>query len=526
MTRRDPRPGAGRLGARRRCGYHDLFMSDPDPVYYYRHGLVVLRNVREAPPWMVYDERAAAYVAAGHRWPELRDWAAARGIPGADARPARGARPGAGPIRGPGPDAAPGDDPGEASGEDPGPVPLFDPRTPRLYQADAVERWLGGGGRGSVVLPTGAGKTFVAILAIHRTGGRACVVAPTRALVGQWFAQLADAFGVGRTGAWYGDEKELRPITVTTYHSAFDLLERWGDRFPLLVLDEAHHLEDGPAGEARAWHDALRIAPAERRLGLTATYPDGRDGELRRLVGGVVYRRSVGEMADAELADFALDRRFVSLTHTERERYDAAEAAYEGYLHRRRFRERYPDPGDAWRVFMAETRLSPEARRAFRAFLERERIVVFAENKLREALHILALHPAERAVLFTGATDAAEALSRRLAVPMITAATPASERKRLLDAMAEGTIRAVASVRVLDEGWDVPAAKLGLVLGDSTRGSRRQHAQRLGRLLRRQGDRVASLYEVVAADTYEFFASQKRRGGLARGAQPQLGLGM
>lgn len=474
-----------------------------DPSFSYRHGLAVLRHVREAPSWMSYDDRTSAYVAPGHRWGDLREWARERGIAASD--------------------EAMGADDEHSDGE---PPPLYDPRTPRSYQSDAVERWLGSGGRGTVVLPTGAGKTFVAILAIHRTGGRACVVAPTRALVGQWFAQLADAFGAERTGAWYGEEKELRPVTITTYHSAFDLLEHAGDRFPLLVLDEAHHLEDAAEGGAKAWHDALRIAPSERRLGLTATYPDGRDGELRLLVGGVVYRRSVGEMADAELADFALERRFVSLTPAERERYDAAESAYEGYIARRGFKERYPDAGDAWRVFMAETRRSPEARRAFRGFLERERVVVLAENKLREALRLLALHPAERAVLFTGATDAAEALSRRLAIPMITAATPASERKRILDAMTDGTIRAVASVRVLDEGWDVPAAKLGIVLGDSTRGGRRQHAQRLGRLLRRQGDRVASLYEVVAAGTYEFFASQKRRGGVARGAESQLGLGL
>lgn len=484
--------------------------SAGEPVYYYRDGLVVLRHVREAPPWMSYDERVSAYVAPGHRWSELREWAREREIgPPAEGSGEAVSRTGArGEIGSP-----------EAT-------PLYDPRTPRPYQTDAVERWLGAGGRGTVVLPTGSGKTFVAILAIHRTGGRACVVAPTRALVGQWFAQLADAFGGERTGAWYGEEKEVRPITVTTYHSAFDLLERAGDRFDLLVLDEAHHLEDSPEGGPKGWHDALRIAPAVSRLGLTATYPDGRDGELRRLVGGVVYRRSVGEMADAELADFALERRFIALTAAERSRYDAAESAYEEYMARSRIRARYPEPGDAWRVFMAETRQSPAARRAFRGFLERERVVVLAENKLRETFRLLALHPAERVVLFTGATAAAEALSHRLAVPMVTAATAASERKRLLDAMAEGTIRAVASVRVLDEGWDVPAAKLGIVLGDSTRGGRRQHAQRLGRLLRRQGDRVASLYEVVAADTYEFFASQKRRGGVARRAQSQLGLGL
>jgi superfamily II DNA or RNA helicase len=107
----------------------------------------------------------------------------------------------------------------------------------------------------------------------------------------------------------------------------------------------------------------------------------------------------------------------------------------------------------------------------------------------------------------------------------VSADTPASERKRVLDRIASGQVRAVVSVKVLDEGWDVPSAKLGIVLGDSTRGGRRQHAQRLGRLLRRQGESVASLFEIVVADTHEFYASQKRAKGL-RGLTPgQLGLG-
>ena len=117
------------------------------------------------------------------------------------------------------------------------------------------------GARGTVVLPTGAGKTLVALLAIDELRSGACIVAPTRALVAQWFTQLADAFGTDRVGAYYGDEKEVRALTVTTYHSAFPLLERWGERFALLVLDEAHHLADTNEGEARAWHDHLRVAP-------------------------------------------------------------------------------------------------------------------------------------------------------------------------------------------------------------------------------------------------------------------------
>jgi hypothetical protein len=37
---------------------------------------------------------------------------------------------------------------------------------------------------------------------------------------------------------------------------------------------------------------------------------------------------------------------------------------------------------------------------------------------------------------------------------------------------------------------------------------------------------VASLYEIVAAGTYEFYASQKRRVGVSRVAEPQLGFGL
>jgi superfamily II DNA or RNA helicase len=175
---------------------------------------------------------------------------------------------------------------------------------------------------------------------------------------------------------------------------------------------------------------------------------------------------------------------------------------------------------------MAETRTVPAARRAFRAYRERERIVALARNKLREAGRILRLFSAEQAILFCGTTEAAEDLSRHFCLPLITAATPASERKRILDWVNDGTVRGVVSVRVLDEGWDVPAAKVGIVLGDTTRGGRRQHVQRLGRLLRRQGDQVASLFEVVAAGTHEFFASQKRGAGLRKVQDRQLGLGL
>ena len=472
--------------------------TTPAATIAFRAGLAILRGIpaAEAPAWLQHDPRLDALVAAGARYPELREWAIANGI--------RELSAAANLFE----------------------APLLDPRTPREAQQEAVSRWMAAGQRGTVVLPTGAGKTLVALLAIHRTGMNACIIVPTRALVSQWFTQLADAFGAEHVGAFYGDEKEVRALTVTTYNSAFTLLERHGARFPLLVCDEVHHLADTASGEARTRLDSLIIAPAPHRLGLTATYPDAHDSWLVRALGPVVYRRSIGEMTDAELARFAIERRYVDLTPSERARYDAESERFEGYAERSQWRTKAESPDHAWKMFAASARRSPAARRAMRAFRERERVVRMAESKFDESARVLRMFPNEQAVLFCGGTDVAMEVSRRLAIPLITASTPASERHAILGAMRDGTLRAVASVKVLDEGWDVPNAKLGIVLGDSTRGSGRQHTQRLGRLLRRQGDQVASLFELVAAGTWEFFASQKRGAAVRKVAESQLGFGL
>ena len=67
----------------------------------------------------------------------------------------------------------------------------------------------------------------------------------------------------------------------------------------------------------------------------------------------------------------------------------------------------------------------------------------------------------------------------------------------------------VATSRVLNEGVDVPAANVGVVLSGT--GTVREHVQRLGRLLRKHGDKQALLYEVVTRGTAEEFTSDRRR---------------
>src|SRR5207237_523366 len=136
---------------------------------------------------------------------------------------------------------------------------------------EALETWARAGSRGIVVLPTGTGKTHLAVMAIQRTGRPAIVVTPTIDLLNQWYGELLLAFGepIGLLGGGYYD---LQPLTVTTYDSAHIHLERWGNKYGLLVFDECHHLP----GLSYAAAAIGSLAPF--RLGLTAT-PERADGQ-------------------------------------------------------------------------------------------------------------------------------------------------------------------------------------------------------------------------------------------------------
>src|SRR5205807_1440288 len=62
--------------------------------------------------------------------------------------------------------------------------------TPREYQEEALSAWVEARGRGTVVLPTGAGKTVLALMAIARAGVRPLIVVPTIELLKQWSGAL------------------------------------------------------------------------------------------------------------------------------------------------------------------------------------------------------------------------------------------------------------------------------------------------------------------------------------------------
>src|SRR5205085_12175931 len=114
-----------------------------------------------------------------------------------------------------------------------------------------------------------------------------------------------------------------------------------------------------------------------------------------------------------------------------------------------------------------------------------------------------------RILIFTADKATVYQIARRFLVPAITHQTKTRERKKILERFHAGDYPVLVTGQVLDEGVDVPAANVGVVLSGS--GSTRQHVQRLGRLLRVHGDKQALLYEVVTRGTAEEFTSERRR---------------
>ena len=153
---------------------------------------------------------------------------------------------------------------------------------------------------------------------------------------------------------------------------------------------------------------------------------------------------------------------------------------------------------------------SPEGRLAFRAFLDQRRLARGGEAKLRALWEILRHHAGERIIVFTADNSAAYELGRRFALPVMTHLTKASERKEFLEKFRDGSYPVLVTNRVLNEGVDVPAAAVGVVLAGT--GSVREHVQRLGRVLRAApGKSQAVLYELVSAGTSEESVSSRRR---------------
>src|SRR6266581_7645008 len=371
----------------------------------------------------------------------------------------------------------------------------------RGYQKKALTAWDNAGRRGVIVLPTGAGKTVIAMKAIELVGRPSVVIVPTLDLLEQWRKRVEDELGI-EVGVYGGGENTVKAVTICTYDSAYIRAGELGNRFSLLVFDEVHHLPGG------SFRQIAEMFTAPYWMGLTATYEreDMLHLELPRLIGGVVYRLKAEDLAGRYLSDFRLEKVNVELTREEKAEYDRNYRVFTQYLEENRIWLNSPM---AFRRFIMRSSRDPQARQALLARNRAMSVAFNSEAKLDKLEEILHSNTDDRILIFTQHNDLVYKISRRFLLPFITHTTEKEERFEVLKGFREGSYRAIVTSKVLDEGIDVPEASIGVIVSGT--GSSREFIQRLGRLLRKsEGKGQARLIELVSRETSETRTSSRR----------------
>ncbi len=385
----------------------------------------------------------------------------------------------------------------------------------RDYQQKALNRWKRVGMRGCIVLPTGAGKTILGIKSIETVNSAVLVVVPTLDLMHQWTEVLSSYITSTSIGNLGGGSEEIEAITVATYDSAYIRAPSLGNRFSFVIFDEVHHLA------APGYKSITEQLAAPYRLGLTATIEreDKLHLDFPKLVGGgVVFEIHPTELAKSRhLASYEIKRMQVELTPNEQNEYQKNFGTYQLCLKKLGIRMNYH--GSFRRLIMMSTK-NKIAREALLARNKAMDIALNSQSKLKLLGNILAENSRVKTIIFTQHNSLVYSIANEFLIPAITHRTDKFERKDVLTGFKEGRYLAIVTSKVLDEGVDVPDAKLGIIVSGT--GSGREYIQRLGRLLRPKlvstdgPDQKATLIEIISSNTRETGTSERRKKALNR----------
>ncbi|KAK8948315.1 DNA repair helicase XPB1 [Platanthera guangdongensis] len=371
---------------------------------------------------------------------------------------------------------------------------------PRPYQEKSLSKMFGNGRArsGIIVLPCGAGKSLVGVSAACRIK-KSCLCLATNAVsVDQWAFQfkLWSTIRDDQICRFTSDNKEKfrgnTGVVVTTYNMvAFGgkrsedsekIIEEIRNReWGLLLMDEVHVVP------AHMFRKVISITKSHCKLGLTATLvrEDERITDLNFLIGPKLY--------EANWLDLVKGGFIANVQCAE-----------------------------VW---------CPMTKEFFAEYLKKENskkkqaLYVMNPNKFRACEFLIRFHEQQRGdkiIVFADNLFALTAYAMRLRKPMIYGATSHQERTRILEAFKHSPdVNTIFLSKVGDNSIDIPEANV-IIQISSHAGSRRQEAQRLGRILRAKGrpqDRMAGgkeeynafFYSLVSTDTQEMYYSTKRQ---------------
>lgn len=361
----------------------------------------------------------------------------------------------------------------------------------RPYQEKSLRKMFGNGRArsGVIVLPCGAGKSLVGVTAACTVRKRCLVLGNSAVSVEQWKAQFKmwSTIDDSQICRFTSDAKD-KPIGCSIAISTYSMLghttkrsweaervmewlktQEWG----LMILDEVHTIP------AKMFRRVLTIVQAHCKLGLTATLvrEDDKIVDLNFLIGPKLYEANWMELQN------------------------------NGYIAKVQCAE-------VW------CPMSPEFYREYVAIKTKKRILLYTmnPNKFRACQFLIKFHERrnDKIIVFADNVFALKEYAIRLNKPFIYGPTSQGERMHILQNFKHNPkINTIFISKVGDTSFDLPEANV-LIQISSHGGSRRQEAQRLGRVLRAKKGMVAEeynafFYSLVSQDTQEMAYSTKRQ---------------
>jgi superfamily II DNA or RNA helicase len=179
------------------------------------------------------------------------------------------------------------------------------PHELRWYQKQAVDLLcpLDGSRRhGAVSIGTGLGKSLVMLYIAKRIGLPAIIVVPTVSIAEQMLADFTKAFGLGKTGQFFGGKKQSgKMFLIAVADSLANVVEGsedWNNivNRKLVLVDECHLTP--PDSLSRVMFNLLAEIPYRYFFSGTCFRNDGLDTLLRGIVGDTVFEMSVKDGID------------------------------------------------------------------------------------------------------------------------------------------------------------------------------------------------------------------------------------
>ncbi|EDV51314.1 general transcription and DNA repair factor IIH helicase subunit XPB [Drosophila erecta] len=361
----------------------------------------------------------------------------------------------------------------------------------RPYQEKSLRKMFGNGRArsGVIVLPCGAGKSLVGVTACCTVRKRALVLCNSGVSVEQWKQQFkmwstADDSMICRFTSEAKDKPMGCGILVTTYSMITHTQKRsweaeqtmrwlqeqeWG----IMVLDEVHTIP------AKMFRRVLTIVQSHCKLGLTATLlrEDDKIADLNFLIGPKLYEANWLELQK------------------------------KGYIARVQCAE-------VW------CPMSPEFYREYLTTKTSKKMLLYVMNpsKFRSCQFLIKYHEqrGDKTIVFSDNVFALKHYAIKMNKPFIYGPTSQNERIQILQNFKfNSKVNTIFVSKVADTSFDLPEANV-LIQISSHGGSRRQEAQRLGRILRAKKGAIAEeynafFYTLVSQDTMEMSYSRKRQ---------------